>query len=132
MNKVVIFGAGNIGRSFIGNIFSVNGLHVIFIDANEVLVKELNLKKEYRIIIKRNNKTDEEILVKNIEAIHSSETEKIIKCLAECSLCATSVGQGALPKVIPVITDGITTLFKRISFGCIAEQQTKYVTRLIC
>ena len=107
MNKAVIFGAGNIGRSFIGNIFSLNGLRVTFIDANTALVKELNIKKGYRIVIKRNNKADEEILVKNIEAVHSSETDKIIKCLVESDLCATSVGQAALPKVIPLIADGI-------------------------
>ena len=107
MNKAVIFGAGNIGRSFIGNIFSSNGLSVTFIDANEVLVKELNIKKEYKIIIKRNNKTDEDILVKNIKAIHSSETTKIINCLVESNICATSVGQAALPKVIPLIAEGI-------------------------
>ncbi|MCK5152822.1 MAG: mannitol-1-phosphate 5-dehydrogenase [Spirochaetales bacterium] len=107
MNKAVIFGAGNIGRSFIGNIFSSNGMGVTFIDANAALVKELNLKKEYRIIIKRNNNTDEEIQVKNIKAVHSSETDKIIKYLAECDICATSVGQGALPKVLPLITKGI-------------------------
>ena len=107
LNKAVIFGAGNIGRSFIGNIFSSNGLSVTFIDANAALVKELNLKKEYRIVIKRNNKADEAIPVKNIKAVHSSETDKIIKCLVECDLCATSVGQAALPKVIPLIAEGI-------------------------
>ncbi len=107
LNKAVIFGAGNIGRSFIGNIFSFNGLRVTFIDANAALVKELNIKKEYRIVIKRNNKSDEEILVNNIEAIHSSETDKIIKCIVECDICATSVGQAALPKVIPLIAEGI-------------------------
>ena len=107
MNSAVIFGAGNIGRSFIGNIFSSNGLRVTFVDANAALVKELNNKKEYRIVIKRNNKDDEELLVKNIEAVHSSETDKIISCLVECNLCATSVGQVALPKVIPLIAEGI-------------------------
>jgi mannitol-1-phosphate 5-dehydrogenase len=107
LNKAVIFGAGNIGRSFIGNIFSSNGLKVTFVDANEALVKELNLKKEYRIIIKRNNKADEEIQVENIEAVHSSDTDKIIKSLLESNICATSVGQAALPKVLPVIAESI-------------------------
>ena len=107
LNRAIIFGAGNIGRSFIGNIFSSNGWKVIFVDANAALVKELNLKKEYRIIIKINHKPDEELLVKNIEAIHSSETDKIIELLTECTLCATSVGQNALPKVIPLIAEGI-------------------------
>ncbi|MDA3940425.1 MAG: mannitol-1-phosphate 5-dehydrogenase [Spirochaetia bacterium] len=112
MNKAVIFGAGNIGRSFIGNIFSSNGLGLTFIDANCALVKELNLKKEYRILIKRNSKANEEILVKNISAIHSSETDKIVECLNESNLCATSVGQGALPKVIPLIAEGIKNRLK--------------------
>jgi len=107
LNKIVIFGAGNIGRSFIGNIFSNNGWKVTFIDANSKLVKELNIKKEFRIVIKRNNKADEENLVKNIEAIHSSETNHIINSLVECNLCATSVGQAALSKVIPLISKGI-------------------------
>ena len=107
MKKAVIFGAGNIGRSFIGNIFSSNGMGVTFIDANTELVNKLNRKKEYRIIIKRNKKADEEILVKNIEAIHSSETDKIIRCLVSSDICATSVGQGALPHVIPLIAEGI-------------------------
>ncbi len=107
MNKAVIFGAGNIGRSFIGNIFSSNNLSVTFIDANAALVKDLNIKKKYRIVIKRSNKADEEILVKNIEAVYSSETDKIINCLVNSDICATSVGQAALPKVIPLISEGI-------------------------
>ena len=115
MNKAVIFGAGNIGRSFIGNIFSSNGLKVVFVDANMALVNELNRKKEYRIIIKRNKKADEEILVKNIEVVHSSKTDEIIKHISECDICATSVGQGALPKVIPVIAEGIKIRIKQSS-----------------
>ena len=107
MNSAVIFGAGNIGRSFIGNIFSSNGIKVTFIDANLELVNKLNIKKEYRIVIKRNNKTDEEILVSNIDAVHSSETDRIVECLTACDICATSVGQGSLPKIIPVIVEGI-------------------------
>jgi len=107
LNKIVVFGAGNIGRSFIGNIFSSNGMSITFIDANVELVNKLNRKKNYRIIIKRNNKKDEEIQVKNIEAVHSSETDKIIKYIYECDICATSVGQGSLPKIISVIVEGI-------------------------
>ncbi len=107
MNKAVVFGAGNIGRSFIGNILSSNGMSVVFIDADAELVKQLNNSKSYRVLIKRNNNADREILVSNIEAIHSYERDKIIKYLAECNLCATSVGQGALPKVIPLIAEGI-------------------------
>ena len=82
-------------------------MRVTFVDANPGLVNELNTKKEYRILIKRNKRADEEIMVKNFEAVHSSETNKIIKCLNDSDVCATSVGQGALSKVIPLIGESI-------------------------
>lgn len=40
--KLVQFGAGNIGRSFIGQIFSQNGYEVVFIDLNQTLIQNLN------------------------------------------------------------------------------------------
>ena len=107
MSKAVIFGAGNIGRSFIGNILSGNGMNIVFVDANPVLVKELNIRGEYKILIKRNEKNDEEILVKGISAVHSSKTEDILEHLNQSTLCVTSVGQVALPKVVPVIAEAV-------------------------
>ncbi len=107
MGEAVIFGAGNIGRSFIGNIFSSNGLSITFIDTNSALIDELNLKKQYRILIKRSVRADEELIVRNFKAIHNSETEKIIECLIKSDICATSVGQAALPKIIPLLAESI-------------------------
>jgi mannitol-1-phosphate 5-dehydrogenase len=40
--RMLQFGAGNIGRSFIGQLFSRSGYEVVFIDINKKLVKELN------------------------------------------------------------------------------------------
>ncbi len=113
--KAVIFGAGNIGRSFIGSIFSSNGLHVVFVDADPSLVKELNRRKQYRILIKKNNTAERELLVKNITALHSSEEDKIISSLVSCDICATAVGQGALPKVVPLLAKGVKERLKHTS-----------------
>ena len=51
-NKIVIFGAGKIGRSFIGQLFSRAGFEVVFIDINKEVIKELNRRKSYDVIIK--------------------------------------------------------------------------------
>jgi mannitol-1-phosphate 5-dehydrogenase len=40
--KLVQFGAGNIGRSFIGQIFCRAGWEVVFIDVDEKIVSLLN------------------------------------------------------------------------------------------
>jgi len=106
-NKLVIFGAGNIGRSFIGNIFASNGYSLTFIDANRALVDELNSRGSYKVIIKRGNQADEETEVTGIRAVHSSENDKIAEALEACTLCATSVGQGALKFVVPQLADAV-------------------------
>lgn len=107
MDQAVVFGAGNIGRSFVGAIFAKNGLKVTFVDTDSNLVDNLNSSKGYRIVIKRNNQADEVVKVSNIDAVHSSQTESIIELLVNCRICATSVGQAALPKVVPIIAEGI-------------------------
>ena len=38
MPSSVVFGAGNIGRGFIGQLFSESGYEVIFVDVDEPLI----------------------------------------------------------------------------------------------
>jgi len=51
MKKAVIYGAGNIGRGFIGQLFLESGYHTIFIDVNETLVRELHKRHSYPLRI---------------------------------------------------------------------------------
>ena len=51
-NKLVIFGAGKIGRSFIGQLFSTGGYEVVFIDIIKPLIDELNRRGNYNVVIK--------------------------------------------------------------------------------
>ena len=51
MKKFIMYGAGNIGRGFIGALFSENGYSVGFVDINKEVIAKLNsfgftLKKE--------------------------------------------------------------------------------------
>ena len=43
--QALIFGAGSIGRSFIGQLFAGGGYRVTFVDVNEMLVAELNRQR---------------------------------------------------------------------------------------
>jgi len=45
--KMIQFGAGNIGRSFIGQLFSRSGYEVVFVDINKELIKEVNKKRVF-------------------------------------------------------------------------------------
>jgi mannitol-1-phosphate 5-dehydrogenase len=104
--KLVIFGAGKIGRSFIGQVFGRAGYDVVFVDVNEELVKLLNHKGEYRVIIKSNT-GDQAITIENTRALHIDDEKNIISELADATLAAISVGQQGLPGTIPIIAKGL-------------------------
>lgn len=105
-NKLVLLGAGKIGRSFIGQVFSRSGYEVVFVDINRQLVDKLNECRQYKVIIK-SEKADETILVTNVRAVHLDDTEKVIDELSETSIAAISVGQQGLPAAMHLIAQSL-------------------------
>ena len=104
-HKIVIFGAGKIGRSFIGQLFGKGGYSVVFVDIDPVIVDLLNTRLSYRIIIKGDE--DYEIVVNNVQAILGSDTGKVAEAVQTAGILAVSVGKNALEKVIPTIASGL-------------------------
>lgn len=49
--KAVHFGAGNIGRGFIGLLLSQAGYEVCFVDVNEAFVSQLKERGEYPVTL---------------------------------------------------------------------------------
>lgn len=49
MKKVIQFGAGNIGRGFIGLVLEQAGYHVVFADVNQEVIDKLNKDKSYTV-----------------------------------------------------------------------------------
>ena len=52
--KAVMYGAGNIGRGFIGMLFSASGYEVTFVDVAEELIEALNRENTYPVRIVSN------------------------------------------------------------------------------
>ena len=103
--KIVIFGAGKIGRSFIGQLFGCGGYKVVFIDVDPVIIGLLNQQGRYRVVIK--GETEEEIMVPNVQAISAMDKDRVANEVARAGILAVSVGKNALEKVIPVIAAGL-------------------------
>jgi mannitol-1-phosphate 5-dehydrogenase len=108
--KIVIFGAGKIGRSFIGQLFGRSGYKVVFVDVDPVIISLLNARRSYRIVIK--GEKEEEIIIKNVMALSALDREPVIGEISKASILAVSVGKKALEKVIPLIASGIEKRFK--------------------
>jgi len=105
MKKLVLFGAGKIGRSFIGQLFSKSGYEVVFIDINPVVIDEMNKRHEYKVFIKGNK--EEVIIVNNIRGVLGTQKELVIEEVATADIIATSVGQQGLPHILPNIAAGL-------------------------
>ncbi len=105
MKTLVQFGAGNIGRSFVGQLFSRAGYEVVFVDVDETLVRELNARREYVVEIR--DDVPAEILVRNVRAVDARDRERVAAEVAAASILATAVGKNALPAIVPLIASGL-------------------------
>lgn len=107
MKKLVLFGAGKIGRSFIGQLFSCGGYEVVFVDIFKPVIDELNKRKAYNVIIKE-NKGDSIIKINNVSAVLADDKDKVMQEVAQSDLIAVSVGQRGLAGIMPLIAGGLT------------------------
>lgn len=105
MKKAVMYGAGNIGRGFIGKVFSDSGYEVCFLDIADEIIKEINDRREYPVRIVSNRGNHDEI-VSNVRAVHAG-SDQAVREIAQCDIMATAVGVNVLPKIAPVIAKGI-------------------------
>jgi len=111
-DKLVLFGAGKIGRSFIGQLFSRGGYEVVFIDVFRPVINELNLRHNYNVVIKGDVETV--INIQNVRAVFAGDVEKVIQEIATARIVAVSVGQNGLKSIIPLIAKGIIRRFETV------------------
>jgi mannitol-1-phosphate 5-dehydrogenase len=103
--KIIVFGAGSIGRSLLGHLFSRAGYEVVFVDIVDEIVRALNERGRYKIVIK--DIFSEVIWVKNVRAIHAGDVEKISDEIATADIIATAVGVNNLPSIYPTVAKGL-------------------------
>ena len=111
MKKALIYGAGNIGRGFIGQLFFQSGYFATFIDVNETLIDELNKRQSYPLRILEDN-ADRDLLIKNVKAQDARDRAAAAQHIAEADIMATAVGAEVLPLIAPVIAEGLIRRFE--------------------
>ena len=101
-----MFGAGNVGRGFLGQLFSESGHEVVFVDIDEPLIAALNARRAYTIRLVDNEHT-EEVRVGPVSGLLSQDGGRVAEALDEATLAATAVGARALPHIAPLVAEGI-------------------------
>lgn len=102
----VMFGAGNVGRGFLGQLFSESGLEVIFVDIDSELIGALDSARQYTIQLVTNEKV-EEVRIAPVRALLANDIEAVSAALGSASIAATAVGARALPHIAPLVAAGI-------------------------
>jgi mannitol-1-phosphate 5-dehydrogenase len=104
--NVVIFGAGKIGRSFIGQLFGRHDYGLVFVEKEQSLVLKLNRYGKYAVIIKGPG-SEERLTIERVSAIHSDDVEQVKRAICQAGIMAVSVGKNALASIAPVISAGL-------------------------
>ncbi len=82
MDRIIHFGAGNIGRGFFGQLYYESGYHTVFVDIVDRVIDTLNEKKEYPLWLVA-EKT-EKLTIKNVSGIRIGEIKKNCRFLNDC------------------------------------------------
>lgn len=103
--KVVHFGAGNIGRGFIGELLHDSGYEIVFLDVSEDMVREINATHSYELRLIDHNY--EAKIIDQVSAVSMQDEDKAVKEILEADLITTSVWANNLNKIAPLLVKGI-------------------------
>lgn len=106
--KAVHFGAGNIGRGFVGLLLHEAGYEVVFADVADALISQLASASSYEV-----HEVGENAAVKTVSGFRAlnsgTEEAAVVEEIATADLVTTAVGPHILKFVAPVIARGIAS-----------------------
>jgi len=111
MSTAVHFGAGNIGRGFLAQLYWQSGWETVFVDVVDAVVDALNARGSYTLQIV--DAHCEALTIDRVRAIHGRDAHAVAEAVAEADLASTAVGVRALPQVVPSLAAGLTLRAER-------------------
>jgi mannitol-1-phosphate 5-dehydrogenase len=107
VKQTVHFGAGNIGRGFIGALFSESGYHVTFVDIADEIIQQLNEEKSYQVKLATIH--EETTTIDHISGLNNRTQEnEVIHAITNASYLTTAIGPNILPRIAPLIARGLS------------------------
>jgi mannitol-1-phosphate 5-dehydrogenase len=103
--KVVIFGAGAIGRGLLADITFNSAYQVVFVEAVSELVDKLIKGKKYCVYLE--GKSEAKHIISGYRALRTDNIDNISNEIAECAFATTSVGGANLDAVARLIAAGL-------------------------
>lgn len=107
-----MFGAGCVGRGFLGQLLSESGYTLTFVEIDEPLIDALNARRVYTLRLVESD-WSADLTIPVARTLYSCTDETLVAALAETSLVTTAVGVRSLPDIAPIIAAGIVRRAER-------------------
>ena len=138
--RALQFGAGSIGRGFIGALLAQSGYHVTFADVNQAIIDTINQEKEYHIhILLPDGEETTATSGTDISGCNSTD-EHIVDEIFNASIITTAVGPDILKYVAPTLAKGFSEKRKRsqrsrvngVEKGAAAAEGVQFLNVIAC
>jgi len=106
-----MYGAGNIGRGFIGERFYLSGYRTVFIDINDEVVDAMNRDGAYPLYVTDGDEYAETTIQK-VSAVNGKDVSAVACKIAQCEVMATAVGVNVLPYIASNLANGIVKRYE--------------------
>ncbi len=104
--QAVQFGAGNIGRGFIGQVLSQAGYWLNFVDVVDPLITLINKQGRYTLT-EIDADGQKEVAVENVSAISAKDEANVVTAITQADIITTAVGPDVLPIIARAVAKGL-------------------------
>jgi mannitol-1-phosphate 5-dehydrogenase len=113
--KLVVLGAGKIGRGFLAQLFNSAGWNIVFIDESSKLVEMLNRTPSYPVYLAGSKGDMQRLTVKGYRALHNCQSGEIQKELQSSDLAAVAVPVADIESAVKVLCPALLQRLARSS-----------------
>ncbi len=104
--QALIFGAGNVGRGFLGHLLHQSGYLLTFGDIDERVLQAINARHGYTLRLADNDRV-QDLYIGPARAIHAKDGAAVAQAVATADIAVTAVGARALPVLAPQLAVGL-------------------------
>ncbi len=105
MKRAVQFGAGGIGRGFVGQLLSESDYEVLFVDVDQNVVEALNERGSYPLKLVGDRK--ETLTIPNVRALMADRSADVAEAIGRADVICTASGVRALPAISKLLATGL-------------------------
>jgi mannitol-1-phosphate 5-dehydrogenase len=113
MLTAVQFGAGNIGRGFMGQLLWEAGYSTVFVESYKPLVDAINRAGQYPLkLLDARSQREINLTIDRIRAVYADDSDAVSEALLGADVISTAVGLKNLPAIAPVLVEGVVKRYE--------------------